>query len=183
VCPDSGVTWPYLPHPIANTPVGHWWAMAATAGRPGAWGPPDPGSDPDPKPPAPWPFLLVQQATSCCFLGCLGPWAWGAGAQGPPAAYRAQEPRSQLGAWGLGLGLGGALLQAPSDKRDAGRLARPGDRLRLRPRRRQRQRQPAGPPARQRARAVHRESRGRLSDRQRQRLGLSDLQLQRVAVA
>ena len=29
VCPDSGVTWPYLPHPIANTPVGHWWAMAA----------------------------------------------------------------------------------------------------------------------------------------------------------
>jgi hypothetical protein len=36
VCPDSGVTWPYLPHPIANTPVGHWWAMAATAGRPGA---------------------------------------------------------------------------------------------------------------------------------------------------
>jgi hypothetical protein len=36
VCPDSGVTWPYLPHPIANTPLGHWWAMAATAGRPGA---------------------------------------------------------------------------------------------------------------------------------------------------
>jgi hypothetical protein len=34
VCPESGVTSPYLPHPIANTPVGHWWAMAATAGRP-----------------------------------------------------------------------------------------------------------------------------------------------------
>jgi hypothetical protein len=37
---------PYLPHPIANNPVGHWWAMAVTTGRPapprskisGPWG-------------------------------------------------------------------------------------------------------------------------------------------------
>jgi hypothetical protein len=37
VCPESGATWPYLPHPIANTPVGQsWWAMEATAGRSGA---------------------------------------------------------------------------------------------------------------------------------------------------
>jgi hypothetical protein len=35
VCPESGVTWPYLPHPIANTPVGHWWLVAG-----GPWRPP-----------------------------------------------------------------------------------------------------------------------------------------------
>ena len=37
VCPDSGVTCLaiFTPDPIANTPVGYWWAMAATAGRPG----------------------------------------------------------------------------------------------------------------------------------------------------
>jgi hypothetical protein len=118
VCPDSGVTWPYLPHPIANTPVGHWWAMAATAGRPGAWGPPDPGSDPDPKPPAPWPFLLVQQvAASWAALGL------GLGGPGPRALLQPTGPKNQeanlgLGAWAWGLGGLSSKLQATSETRD-----------------------------------------------------------------
>jgi hypothetical protein len=73
VCPDSGVTWPYLPHPTAstaNTPVGHWWAMAATAGRGGGLAPPRS------KISGPW-GLQARLAPELRRLGTGGGWGGG----------------------------------------------------------------------------------------------------------